>query len=152
MNKLYNLRDTLLNANIGLSADNTTVMSKQGKLEHHYRRENDRGNNKFKKTYDIEIFIFNYAKDPNAVLWVVSQWLTKNQAGHKSDAISYELEILNHDECDLLITVADVTDIITAIDTEHGTTISSCPPQALDPIVRKEGVSKITSERGGDGD
>ncbi|PID61705.1 MAG: hypothetical protein CR974_04040 [Gammaproteobacteria bacterium] len=136
MNKLHHLRDTLLNANLGLSPENCTVFVKKGAVQHHYNREGDRGNHKFKKTFDAQVFVMGYTGDENAVLYVLGKWLTQNQPNHKPDAISYELDILNHDEADLLITIKDVTETITPVENEKGVYIDACPPSHVDSILK----------------
>lgn len=145
MKKLSSLRKALLDCGLKIQPEELSTLVKKGQVISHYNRPDDRGNQKLKLQYDGELLIMDYTGDIAALAHIVSGWLRDNQPGHAADALRYELDILDHNSCDVLFIIADLTEIVTATDTDTGTLIDTCKDPITDAIIRPEGIVELNT-------
>ncbi|MBS9781214.1 MAG: phage tail protein [Gammaproteobacteria bacterium] len=143
MKKLALLRQTILDCGLNIQPEDVTAMVKRGKVISHYNRPDDNGNEKLKLQYDGTLLIMDFTGDIAALAYIISQWLRQNQPHHAPDCLKYEVDILNHNECDVVFTLSDLSETVTASETKDGKLIDSCPATHTDAIIRREGITEL---------
>lgn len=135
MKKIAALRDHLLSSALDIQPEDIIARVSEGKLRHHYRHPDapaPPANDKIQLTYSAELLIMDYTGAPEAVFYLVAQWLSTWQPGHKADIITVKADILDNNSVDLLISISDLTDTYNPVAEANGTRIHNCPPQHLD--------------------
>lgn len=134
MKKIAALRDHLLESALDIQPEDIIARVSEGQLRHHYRHPDapaPPANDKIQLIYSAELLIMDYTGAPEAVFYLVAQWLSAWQPGHKNDCISIKAEILDNNSADLLITITGLTDTYNPVIEQDGTRIHNCPPKHL---------------------
>ncbi|WP_072281629.1 phage tail protein [Rappaport israeli] len=148
MHTLKQLRDTLLDAGIGIEPENISAFADKGTVRHYPARAGDPDcNSNFRLEYNATLVIINYARAPEILMHIVGEWYHRVQPGHKADGISYEAEILDHDSVDIRITIDGLIDTYKPNELVDGTLIINCANQAADPIIRQAGIVSVTGAK-----
>lgn len=142
MHSLHNLRKTVIDQ-LSLEPENVTSFTDNGTLRSHYERKDSGDNSFFRLEYTATLLLINCVKPVEQVMYVLGQWLHRNQPGHDPKAISFEAEILDHDSVDLKISIDGIIDTYKPSMTKDGVLIIGCENQAADEIINRTGIMVI---------
>jgi hypothetical protein len=103
MRKLRALREYLLEAPLGLSADKLLTFAEAGTVTSH--RGHQAQNQNFLVGYTAHIIVTDYTGDEEQLLYLVTSWLHREQPGAKDDALSFHLDVIDHQRVDISLKV-----------------------------------------------
>ncbi|CCG09704.1 phage tail protein [Pararhodospirillum photometricum] len=120
MRKVTQLRDALLTAPLGLTADKVLTFVEAGKVISCRGHQNEH----IRLSYTIRIVVLDYVGVPHDLLWLVARWYHEAEPAALPEAVTFKADILDHRSADMLIE-APVTETVRATPTADGTTLES---------------------------
>lgn len=142
MNKLNDLKLQIQQSNLAIEPEDLTVRIRRGKIQAHRPKLDEAHNQHHRHIYDVEIFIQNYSGKLSHIAAVLLPWVYANSASYEPEDISFEADQLNPETCDLLITIADITETVKmgdAIENRvEGKQIKTCKDTQPNPVLYDE--------------
>ena len=132
MQALDSLRAQLLEQLPDLQPEDLVVRIRNGRVRHHYEHPEQAGNHKFSVSYELEILARDYRSAPEALLFLVAQWLSEQQPGHGAEALSFELDRLDNTTYDVIVKIKDLSQVFSPQLTAEGTLLHACLPRHLE--------------------
>lgn len=127
--KLNELRQYLLAAPLGLNPDNLLTFIDKGKVISY-----PGGNNKhFKFAFPAQVIIIGYADEVDKLAFFIIQWLDQYQPDHGGQAFEFDVDIIDHRQADVSITLT-LTETITVAESPQGITLNHCTEPNIQPI------------------
>ena len=121
MKKLHDLRDYLLTSPLGLTADKLLTFALSGKVTSYAGLPHQ--NRSFRVAYQAHVIVTDFAGDETALMYLVTDWVQRNQPGAAPDAVSFQLDIISHRQVDLSILVA-LEEVVAVQQQEAGTRLT----------------------------
>lgn len=133
MQKINSLKAHLQNAALNIQPEDLSVRIRRGKIHAHRPKLDEAHNQHHQHIYDIEVLIQNYQGPLSHISTVILPWVYANCPAYEVEDISFEADQLNPDACDLLITIADITETVKVsnaiLNNVKGKHINTCPAQ-----------------------
>lgn len=124
MRKLQSARDALLASGLGITADDLLTFAEKGAITNHCDQPDRNGD--FSITYHAHLIVTDFAGDVPALLFVVSEWLKREQPNAADDAIKFHVDILDHKAADISL-LMELTEFITVTSLPEGVRVSPDP-------------------------
>lgn len=103
MKKLRTLRDYLLACPLNIQADKLVTWAQKGTVTSHAGMAHQ--NRNFGVRYDAHIILTDFAGDDTALLYLLTAWLHQHQPNAKPDAITFQVDVIDHDLVDISISL-----------------------------------------------
>ncbi len=116
MKKLEAVREALLKAPLGVGADKLLTFAEKGSV---LSRRGMR-NGAFAMSYTAHLIVTDYTGAPEALFFVVLDWLHGAEPGAAEDAIRFHVDVIDHKSVDISLTV-DLEEVITPRPEQGGT-------------------------------
>lgn len=124
MRKLQSARDALLASGLGVTADELLTFAEKGAVTNLCGPPDRNGD--FSITYHAHLIVTDFAGDVAALLFVVSQWLKREQPNAADDALKFHVDILDHKAADISL-LMELTETVTVTSLPEGLRISPDP-------------------------
>lgn len=101
MRKLADARAAILSSPLGITADRLLSFAEQGKVQSRGGGRNDH----FSCTYKAHLIVTDYGGDPRDLLFVTAQWLHSANPSATEDAITFHVDVIDHERCDISLRI-----------------------------------------------
>lgn len=115
MHKLSKLREHLLASALSLDAEKLHTFAHKGKVKSYPGA----GSHNFEWQYPAQIIIDDFAGNPDHVVFIILQWLKRNQPNTGECPISFDADLLDDNRSDFALYI-ELSEVIAVTESDQG--------------------------------